>query len=193
VPSQASGNVFDHLPVLAAPKPTDLLDELDRYLMTDPEPTDNVLGWWTKHCSTFLCLSRMAFEYPRCVHDSLHTIHTLIYFQPHLSTSREFSCGRLVLSHVRSCMTAQTTRAILCLGNWSRLGLVKSDDVRAAAALLDVEGMDSDYEMEEGWDQITDSLEYCSHNFPLPCPPYCYHVLNKSLCFCCDLPCNLGG
>jgi hypothetical protein len=56
-------------------------------------------------------------------------------------------------------MTAQTTHAILCLGNWSRLGLVKSDDVRAAAALPDVEGMDSDYEMEEGWDRIADSLE----------------------------------
>jgi len=68
---------------------------------------------------------------------------------------RVFSHGRLVLSHVRSCLSAQSTRAILCLGTWSLLGLVKDSDVKAAAQLSDVDGEDSDYEMDAEWDKIT--------------------------------------
>jgi hypothetical protein len=70
-----------------------------------------------------------------------------------------FSRGRLVLSHVQSRLSAQTTRAILCLGCWSQLGLVRDGDVKVAALLLEVEGTDSDYEMEEGWDHIAENLE----------------------------------
>lgn len=42
----------------------------------------------------------------------------------------------------------------MCLGNWSALDLIKDDDARAVAQLEEVEGDDSDYEMEEGWDVI---------------------------------------
>jgi hypothetical protein len=56
-------------------------------------------------------------------------------------------------------MSGQTTRAILCLGSWSLLGLVKNDDVKAAALLPEMEGTDSDYEMEDGWDHIAESLD----------------------------------
>jgi hypothetical protein len=48
--------------------------------------------------------------------------------------------------HVRSRLSAQTTCSILCLGAWSLLGLVKNDDVVAAAQLLELDGKDSDYE-----------------------------------------------
>jgi hypothetical protein len=75
-----------------------------------------------------------------------------------VDVERVFSRGRLVLSHVHSRLSAQTTRAILCLGCWSLLGLVKNSDVKAAAALPDVQGMDSDYEMEDGWDRVADNL-----------------------------------
>jgi hypothetical protein len=76
-----------------------------------------------------------------------------------VDVERVFSRGQLVLSHVRSRLSAQTTRAILCLGCWSRLGLVRDGDVKAAALLPEVEGTDSDYEMEEGWDHIAENLE----------------------------------
>ena len=36
-------NIFDNLPALAPPKTTDLRDELDRYLATDPEQVTNVI------------------------------------------------------------------------------------------------------------------------------------------------------
>ena len=52
---------------------------------------------------------------------------------------RLFSRGHLLLSHTRSRLSAQTTRALLCLGSWSLAGLVKDDDVKAVAVLDDVE------------------------------------------------------
>jgi hypothetical protein len=36
---------------------------------------------------------------------------------------------------------------------------VKDGDVKAAASLPEVDGMDSDYEMEDGWDCIADNLD----------------------------------
>ena len=72
---------------------------------------------------------------------------------------RVFSRGRLLLSHVRNRLSAQSTRALLCLGEWSRMGLVKDKDVNAVAVLNDVSDDEQsehpdDYDMKEGWDAI---------------------------------------
>lgn len=50
---------------------------------------------------------------------------------------RVFSRGRLILPHIRNGMSSQSIRALLCLGDWCRLGLVEDDDVRAVAAEAD--------------------------------------------------------
>ena len=60
-----------------------------------------------------------------------------------------FSKGRLLLSHVRNRLSAESTRALLCLGNWSGAGLVKNEDVQAATRLPDVKEGDG----EEGSDE----------------------------------------
>jgi hypothetical protein len=62
--------------MLAAPKTTELLDELDRYLATDPEQTDNVLAWWHERRPAFPCLSRMAIDYLSIpgMYQSLHIV-----------------------------------------------------------------------------------------------------------------------
>jgi hypothetical protein len=65
---------------------------------------------------------------------------------------RIFSHGRLLLSHVRNRLTAQTTRALLCVGLWSHLGLVKDKDIQSIASLPDVDGEDK--ELDDGWDSI---------------------------------------
>ncbi|KIK31980.1 hypothetical protein CY34DRAFT_102417, partial [Suillus luteus UH-Slu-Lm8-n1] len=64
-----------------------------------------------------------------------------------------FSCGRLLLSHVRSRLSAQSTRALLCLNAWSRLNLVKTEDVLHVSALPNIEG-DAEEELEDGWDRV---------------------------------------
>jgi hAT family C-terminal dimerisation region len=60
---QDSSNIFDALPALAAPKQTELRDELERYLSTDPEYVGDVLQWWYERKATFPRLSRMALDY----------------------------------------------------------------------------------------------------------------------------------
>jgi hypothetical protein len=64
-----------------------------------------------------------------------------------------FSRGRLILPHVRSRLSAQSTRALLCLGSWSLMGYIKDSDVEAVARMPDIEG-DQEEELDEGWDKI---------------------------------------
>ena len=68
-----------------------------------------------------------------------------------------FSRGHLLLMHVRSGLSLQSTRALLCLGLWSGLGLIKDKDVQIISCLADVVG--DDREMTEGWDAIPDGVE----------------------------------
>ena len=65
---------------------------------------------------------------------------------------RVLSKGRLVLSHVRNALSVQSTRALLCLGAWSKMGLVKDTDVMLVAKLPDVDGCEA--ELDVGWDKI---------------------------------------
>ena len=53
-------NIFYNLP---SPKASDLRDELDRYLSTDPEDIENVLAWWHERCGAYPQLSHMALDY----------------------------------------------------------------------------------------------------------------------------------
>ena len=63
-----------------------------------------------------------------------------------------FSWGRLLLSHIWNCLSSQLIQALMCLGNWSLLGLVKDKDVHAATMLVEIE--EDKEELEEGWDAI---------------------------------------
>src|SRR5215472_380139 len=60
---QDTGNIFDNLPALAAPKPAELHDKLDHYLSTDPEHASDILMWWSDHSASFPWLSCMALNY----------------------------------------------------------------------------------------------------------------------------------
>ena len=61
----------------------------------------------------------------------------LIYL---LATSMEvehvFSQGRLLLSHIRSRLSVQSTRALMCLGVWSKLGFITDSDIKAVVVVL---------------------------------------------------------
>ncbi|GLB45805.1 hypothetical protein LshimejAT787_3000140 [Lyophyllum shimeji] len=139
-PSSRTRNVFDNLPSLSAPSRKELRDEVDRYLSTDPEKVDNVLLWWFEHRAVYPCLSRMALDY-------------LTIPATSVDVERVFSRSHLILSHVRNRLSAQSTRALLCVGNWSLLGLVKDSDVSAVSSMPDVDG-DEDIELDDGWDSI---------------------------------------
>jgi hypothetical protein len=65
---------------------------------------------------------------------------------------RVFSKGRILLSHIRNRLSAQSIRALMCLGNWSKLGYVTDKDVLAVTIMPDVEG--DEEELPDGWDSI---------------------------------------
>ncbi|KIK80454.1 hypothetical protein PAXRUDRAFT_43606, partial [Paxillus rubicundulus Ve08.2h10] len=70
-----------------------------------------------------------------------------------VNVERLFSCGCLLLLHVCSLLSTQSTRALLCLGMWSELKLIKTEDIVKVSALPDVEG-DEEEVFEDGWDKI---------------------------------------
>ena len=79
------GNIFDTLPALSAPKLSELRDELDSYLSTDPEHIIDALAWWVGKHATYPHLSRMAFNYLTIPGRSyfaepLTSIHVIIVF-----------------------------------------------------------------------------------------------------------------
>ncbi|KIM51311.1 hypothetical protein SCLCIDRAFT_143504 [Scleroderma citrinum Foug A] len=69
-----------------------------------------------------------------------------------INVEQLFSCGRLLLLHIRSRLSAQTTRSLLCLGVWSTLGLVDDSNVKKVMELQDAEG--KDVVLADGWDKI---------------------------------------
>lgn len=79
-------------------------------------------------------------------------ILNLLFIAMSIDVEYVFSHGRLLLSHIQSCLSTQTTHALLCLGCWSLLGLVKDKDILPITHLPDIEG--NEMELEDGWDLI---------------------------------------
>ncbi|EMD30321.1 hypothetical protein CERSUDRAFT_38165, partial [Gelatoporia subvermispora B] len=61
-------------------------------------------------------LSRMALDY-------------LILSATSVAVERIFSRGRLLLSHIRNGLSGESVRALLCLGEWYRHGLLKDKHI----------------------------------------------------------------
>lgn len=66
---------------------------------------------------------------------------------------RLFSRGRQLISPQRNRLSGKSIRALLCLGEWSRMGLVRDKDIMNVAVDTVAEG-DFDFEPEDGYDQI---------------------------------------
>jgi hypothetical protein len=65
---------------------------------------------------------------------------------------RVFSHGRILLPHTRNRLSSESTRALLCVGDWTRRGFVKDKDIKCAALLPDV--VDEEAPLEKDWDRI---------------------------------------
>ena len=81
-----------------------------------------------------------------------------ISFSALLATSvgveRAFSKGRLLLSHIRNRLSVQSTRALMCLGVWSKLGYVRDKDINEVTALEEIVGEERMEELSKDWDAI---------------------------------------
>ena len=63
-----------------------------------------------------------------------------------------FSQGRILLSHVRNRLSVQSTRALMCLGGWSKHGFVKDVDIMAVTVLAEEDGNEGI--LPADWDAI---------------------------------------
>ena len=94
-----------------------------------------MLLWWTEHKATYPNRSRMALDYLSILSMYPFTSeidrHADSCFAAATSTDveRVFSQGRLLLSHIRNRLLSQLIRALMCLGSWCQLGLVKGADM----------------------------------------------------------------
>ena len=57
-----------------------------------------------------------------------------------VDVERLFSRGQFLLNYTRSQLSVLSTRSLLCLGSWSLLDLVRTEDVKAVMKLNEVEG-----------------------------------------------------
>lgn len=55
-----------------------------------------------------------------------------LYSLPATSVDIEcvFSEGHIILLHLHSCLSVQSTRALMCIRVWSKLGYVKDSDIK---------------------------------------------------------------
>jgi hypothetical protein len=130
------------------------------YLRNPVENVVDVIGWWIKNSPKYPRLSRMGLDYgcipgkfgPR----SLLCTTLIALSATSTEVERVFSRGHLLLSHIRNRLSAQSTRAVLCLGYWSQLGLVEDEDVLQVTMMEEEAGNDpnSDVKIEDGWDDI---------------------------------------
>lgn len=123
----------------------------------------DAVAWWYDHRKAYPRLSRMALYYltipGMCSMLPLDRpiVFSFVNFPTATSVDVEriFSHGRLLLTHVRNRLSAQTTRALICLRWWIPLNLVKTSDVlRDVSKMEDVPDGEEDQEMEDGWDRI---------------------------------------
>ncbi|KAF5356677.1 hypothetical protein D9758_013731 [Tetrapyrgos nigripes] len=126
-------NQFDDLPALKAPRPDDLSDELDRYLKSDVEKVKDVVEWWHGRKKSYPVLHRMALDY-------------LTIPATSTDVERIFSRGRFLLPYICNRLSAETTRALMCLSQWSLLGLIDDNDVVEVSKLPEIEVENKDAE-----------------------------------------------
>jgi hypothetical protein len=106
-------------------------DELDVYLASDPKQVADPLKWWDDRCDCFPNLSRMARDY-LAIPGMLFTMRICLAHSPTATSTdveRLFSRGRLLLSHLRNRLSAESTCALMCLGSWSLMGFIKDEDI----------------------------------------------------------------
>nr|GAT43317.1 predicted protein [Mycena chlorophos] len=133
-------------PSFKAPTAAALGDEIERYLASPVEDVQDPIQWWIERKAVYPRLSRMAIDY-------------LLIPATSISVERLFSRGRLILNHTRSQLSSESIRALMCLGQWSKLDLVRTEDVLRVVEADDVPDDEDEPELEDGWDQIELELD----------------------------------
>ncbi|RXW14793.1 hypothetical protein EST38_g11056 [Candolleomyces aberdarensis] len=105
----------------------EMISELDRYLKAKTvKGVEAPLARWYENRGSYPRLWRMARDY-------------LTIPATSVSVECVFSKGRLIISHIQNRLSGQSTRALLCLGAWTKQNLVKNSDLIEASKLPEVD------------------------------------------------------
>jgi hypothetical protein len=125
-------------------------DELQQYLREPTEKPDDLIAWWLAKASIWPSLARMALDF-------------LAIPATSTDVERVFSRGHLLLPYVRNRLSAKSTRALLCLGHWSKAGFVKDDVVLAITREKPEDLEAQDFEDADGYEALMYGEEDISH------------------------------
>ena len=89
----------------------------------------------------------MLFFFPIIYAISLFTV----FLATSVDVEKVFNQGHLLLSHLRSRLSVQSTGALMCLGVWSQLGYVKDSDIEAVVSLPEVPVNEIEEALAVGW------------------------------------------
>ena len=111
---------------------------------------------WEKSClSSSSSYGYRLFDYSRSVFLIVGFIWLMIRWSAtSIDVEHTFSQGQLLLSHVRSCLSIQSTRALMCLGTWGLLGYVNDTDVKAITILPELRAGEKKGQLLLDWDEI---------------------------------------
>ena len=65
-----------------------------------------------------------------------------------------FSEGCILLSHLQSRLSVQSTQALMCLEEWSHLGYLKDEDIKEVVAQPEVPANKREDQLAKEWDHI---------------------------------------
>jgi hypothetical protein len=125
-------------------------DELQQYLREPIEKVDDPIAWWLAKASIWPSLARMALDFLTIPATSTEVEHV-------------FSHGCLLLPYIHNRLSAKSTRALLCLGYWSKAGFVKDDVVLAITREKPKDLETQDFEDADGYEALMYGEEEVSH------------------------------
>ncbi len=98
----------------------------------------------------------MALDYLLIPGKCFHSLGFVLLLNTDLATSvhveQVFSQGHILLSHIHSHLSIQSTCTLMCLGVYSLMGYVRDSDIKAMAVKLEIIGEEK--ELVDGWDDI---------------------------------------
>jgi len=159
-------NVFNSLPAFREVS-YNKLDEVSCYLYTKIEDVKNedLLRWWHEHrhvfptCTKWLSITILFYISSYFYIIFLSLIYGTILTGTFVDMEHVFSQGRLLLPYIHNRLSSESMRALLCLGDWCRCGLMKDSNIKSAALLPDVTGEEPP--LASGWIALLPTL--CDH------------------------------
>jgi hypothetical protein len=132
---------------------TDILVQIQNKFPTSVHGGMNV----ESHILTFIIWYWITLLYQVCLFNYTLFLSTNIlptFLATSVDVEQVFSQGCIILLHLRSQLSVQSIRTLICIGEWSCMGYIKGSDFRIAVVLPEVSISEKESGLVNGWDSI---------------------------------------